>query len=351
MTEHTLTLPEPRFPDPRDAPVLRWGVLAPGGIAADFVAALHAHTNQVVHAVGSRDAARAERFAEQNGIPTSYGSYEDLAGDPDVDVVYIAAPHSEHARLALLSIEAGKHVLVEKPLATTAAEATTVVEAARAAGVFAMEAMWTRYLPQADVIKQLVDDGALGEVRVVTADFGSAAEFDPTSRMFDPRLGGGALLDLGVYPVSWASFLLGAPETVYATGELASTGVDAQVALVLTSANGAQALLSAGLKARTPWTSTISGSEARIDVESPFWCASGFRLFDRRGDLTAEWVDDYARNGRDGLSYEAAAVARFVTDGLTESPVHTLDETVSVLQTIDEARRMLGYLRVGSEAQ
>ncbi|MFF1573433.1 Gfo/Idh/MocA family protein [Leifsonia sp. NPDC058292] len=347
MTHPFDTLPAPRHPDPADAPALRWGVLAPGAIAADFTDALHGHSGQRVVAAGSRSAERAAAFAAAHGVERSYGSYEQLVTDPEVDVVYVASPHPQHLELATLAIGAGKHVLIEKPIAVTARDATTIAEAARQAGVFAMEAMWTRYLPQTDIVRQLLDDGAFGDLRVVTADFGFAADFDPASRMFDPALGGGALLDLGVYAVSWASFALGAPESVIASGSLAPTGVDEQAALILTSADGAQALLSTGVRAATPSLATISGSAGRVETDSPFWSPSGLRFFRGDGSAAAHWTDTSGRHGRDGMVYEAAALARYVADGLTESPLHPLDESISTLVTIDEARRQIGTVGVG----
>ena len=339
----SFVLPEPRDTDPRAAPVLRWAILAPGEIAGDFVSALHAHTDQAVVAVGSRSADRAAAFASAHGIERSYGSYEAAVADPSVDVVYGAAPHSEHARLALLAIEAGKHVLVEKPLALTADQGRRVADAARRARVFAMEAMWTRYLPQSDVLRRLLEAGDLGDVRLVTADFASGPVQGDGGRMLDPALGGGGLLDLGVYVVSFASSVLGTPDAVTVRGSLGPTGVDLQASLILDHASGAQALLVAGLAARTPWTATVAGSAARVEVASPFWAASGLRVVGAHGGLLAEWADPYGRPGRQGLCYQAAALARYVAEGRTESPLHPLDEAVAVLATIDEARHALGY--------
>jgi predicted dehydrogenase len=344
------TLPTPRNTDPADAPPLRWGILAPGVIANDFVDALRAHTRQQVVAVGSRNLDRAAAFAAQHGFERAYGSYEQLVADPQVDVVYVASPHSEHAAHAHLAIAAGKHVLIEKPMAVTAAEARGIADAARTAGVFAMEAMWTRYLPQTDIARQLLADGMLGDVKVVTADFGGAAPYDPSGRLWAPGLAGGALLDLGVYVVSWASFALGAPERVYATGQLAPTGVDAQVALILTSAGGGQALLSTSLLAGTPSLGTISGATGRIETDAPFWGPSGISF--RGADGTAlHWSDPFNRPYRQGMSYEAAALARYIGDGLTDSPLHPLDEAITTLETIDEARRQVGYPGVTGGAQ
>ncbi|WP_431220216.1 Gfo/Idh/MocA family protein [Leifsonia xyli] len=346
MTDPFAALPEPRHPDPADAPVLRWGVLGPGGIAADFVDALHRHTRQRVVAAGSRSAERAAAFAAAHGVERSHGSYEALVADPEVDVVYIATPHSGHLEHSLLAIAAGKHVLIEKPMAVTADQARRISAAARDAGVFAMEAMWTRYLPQTDIVRQLLERGALGDVRVVTADFGGRVPFDPASRLWDPALAGGALLDLGVYAVSWASFALGAPAGIIATGSLASTGVDEQAALLLSSADGAQALLSTSLLAGTPSLATINGTEGRVETDSPFWGPSGLRVFRADGTLAAHWRDPYGRPHRDGMAYEAAALARYIGEGRTESPVHPLSEAVETLATIDEARRQLGATRV-----
>jgi len=297
-------------------------------------------------AAGSRSIERARAFAAAHGVDRAHGSYDALVADPDVDVVYVATPHSEHLEHALLAIAAGKHVLIEKPIAVTAEQAGRIVAAARRAGVFAMEAMWTRYLPQTDIVRQLLDREALGELRVVTADFGGRAAYDPSGRLWNPALAGGALLDLGVYTVSWASFALGAPAGIVATGTLAPTGVDEQAALVLSSAHGAQALLSTSLLAGTPSLATICGSAGRVELDSPFWGPSGLRVFRSDGTLAAHWRDPYGRPYREGMAYEAAALARYVAEGRTESPLHPLDEAVDTLATIDEARRQLGATRV-----
>lgn len=346
------TLPTPRFPDPQNAPALRWGIVGPGGIATDFTRAVLTHTSQNVVAVSSRSADRASQFAAANGIRRSYGSHDDLFADPDIDVVYIAVPHTEHVRLALDAIAAGKHVLVEKPMATSAADAALVVNAARASGVFAMEAMWSKYLPKFDVIRQLLTDGALGDVRLISADYGFRAPYDPESRFFNPALGGGALLDLGVYLVSTASFALGAFSSVTAQGLLSPTGVDVQSSLLLETATGAQALLSTTLLADTPNTASISGTGGRLTIDRVFVGPGGF-TFSPAGADAVRYDDTSGLVWREGLSYQAAAVARYISDGHTESPLHSLDETLSVLTVLDEARRQIsaGGRVVGSEAQ
>ena len=334
------SLPDPTHFPLTGGPALRWGVLAPGGIARDWVGALHAHTDQRVAAVASRSAERAASFAAEFGIERSYGDYEQLVADPGVDAVYISAPHSEHRRLALLAIAAGKHVLVEKPIAVTVAEARDIVEAARAAGVFAMEAMWSRFLPQHTVVARLLEDGALGDVLTVTADFGAVFPFDPLSRAFDPALGGGALLDIGVYPAWFAHFVLGAPDAVTATGTLASTGVDAQAAVILDYTTGAQAAITTSMLVETPLAATVSGTAARIEFAGPFMGPGSFSLV--RGGERTEWVDRTGFVWRDGLCYQAAAVAQHVADGLTESPWHTLDDTLGIMAVLGSARAQLG---------
>ncbi|MDH2444242.1 Gfo/Idh/MocA family oxidoreductase [Amnibacterium sp. CER49] len=337
-------LPAPRFPDPRRAPSLRWGVLGPGGIAADFTAALQRHTGQRVVAVGSRSADRATAFAERFGIERAHGSYEALLADDEVDVVYVASPHTEHAAHALAAIAAGRHVLVEKPLAVTAAEGRRIAEAARSAGVLAMEAMWTRYLPQTDVVAQLLEQGAIGEPTLALADFAGGPATDPGSRLLDPALGGGALLDVGVYTAWWAWFALGRPERITATGVLAPSGIDLQAAVALVTPSGALAHLTTGIRGRTAWRATVAGTEGRIEITPPFWGPSGLTVLDAAGDERAAWTDPYGRPGRDGLCYQAAALARLVHDGRTDSPLHSLDDAVGVLEVLDEARRQLGYV-------
>lgn len=333
------TLPSPRVTPLRGGPTLRWGVLAPGEIANDWVTTVHANSDQRVVAVASRTLSRAEAFASKHSIARAYGSYDELVGDPEVDVVYIASPHSEHRNLALLAINAGKHVLVEKPIALNEAQAVEIAEAARAAGVFAMEAMWSRYLPQTDVIAQLLADGALGDVRLVTAILGWRWPFDANSRGFDPALGGGAMLDAGVYSLWFSQFVLGEPERIQAAGSLAPTGVDAETAVTLTARSGALAAVTTSIVADTSVMASIHGTEARIETGN-FVMPSGFTFI--AGGERTEWRDESGLEGRAGLAWQAAALAQFVADGRTESPVHSLDDTISLMRTIDEVRRQVG---------
>jgi predicted dehydrogenase len=323
-------------------PVLRWGVIAPGRIANHFASALNKHTAQTIVAVASRTRERADEFARAHGAARAYGSYEELVAAPDVDVVYIAAPQSEHLALGLLAIGAGKHTLIEKPLAMSGAEARQLVAAARAAGVFLMEAMWTRYLPQSSVIRSLVADGVLGDVHSVTADHGQAVPRGTNHRLYRRDLGGGALLDLGIYPIQLDSMILGAPTSITAVGALTETGVDAYSTAILAHRAGAQSTVSTTMMARTPTRATIAGTEAHIEIAAPFHIPTMLTLAgnDFFGE-TMEWTDNTGIALMDGLAWEATALATYVGEGRTESPLHTLDETVSILDTIDEVRRQI----------
>ncbi|HEX4297692.1 MAG TPA: Gfo/Idh/MocA family oxidoreductase [Devosia sp.] len=344
MTAFPTSLPTPRLAAPlRGGPVLRWGVLAPGDIAKDFVHAMHTHTDQRAVAVASRSLDRARAFAQKNNILHAYDDHRAVIEHKDVDIVYVAAPHSEHKRLALMAIAAGKPVLIEKPIALTAADAREIRDAARAANVFAMEAMWTRYLPQTDVMVQLRDDGVLGDLRLVIADFGTRGNTDPEGRIYNPALGGGALLDLGIYPVWFSQLWLGKPQQVITSGSKTATGVDAQTAIVLSYGSGAQALLSTNLLAFSPARASLSGTAARIEVNPWMAVPAGFELVQPgKGDVRLQFVNDTPLQFRDGLAWEAAAVASHVAEGLKDSPLHPLDFAIATMETMDAIRRQLG---------
>ncbi|MFI1359934.1 Gfo/Idh/MocA family protein [Streptomyces sp. NPDC020898] len=337
-------LPEPHLYLPGTGePSLRWGIVGPGWIAGEFAKAVRDHTAQQIVAVASRSLDRASAFAATHGIGLALGSTEQLVTHPDVDVVYVATPQSEHLTVGLAAIAAGKHVLIEKPFTVSAAEARTLADAARAAGVLVMEAMWSRYLPHTSVIRRLLADGALGEIRTVLADHGQAITADPEHRLYRPELGGGALLDLGIYPVQFASMVLGAPTRVTAVGGMTKTGVDAHSTLVLTHERDAQSTLHTSILARTPMTAVIAGSEATLSIDGIFYAPTSFTLSPAGDPFGQEltWSDPTGLKLFDGLSWEATALARFVGEGRTESPVHTLDETISILATIDEARAQI----------
>ncbi len=331
--------PPSRVPDPAGAPPLRWGVLGPGAIAATFVRSLARHTRQRVVAVGSRSAQRAAAFGAEHGIEGRHPSYDALVADPAVDVVYVASPTGQHRDHALLAIEAGKHVLVEKSFTTTAAQAAEVAAAARARGVVVLEAMWTRFLPHLDVVTRLVADGALGIVHTVLADHGQLLTAQAAPRLHRADLGGGALLDLGIYPVSFAAAVLGRPGEIAATGSWAPSGVDEQVGAVLRTGS-AYAVVSTTLAARTPTTASVSGTRGRLELGGPFYTPVPLRWVAADGSVAIREVDPI--RGHEGLCFQAAHLAQLVADGRTDSPVLPVAQTVSIMETMDELRRRLG---------
>ncbi|WP_415854160.1 Gfo/Idh/MocA family protein [Sinomonas sp. G460-2] len=338
------TLPEPELYLPGTGePSLRWGIVGPGWIAGEFAQAVRRHTAQKIVAVSSRSRDRAVSFAALHGIGLALDSAEELVNHPDVDVVYVATPQREHLAIGLTAIAAGKHVLIEKPIAMNAAEAQSLADASSAAGVMLMEAMWSRYLPQASVIRRLLDDGVVGQVRGVLADHGQIVANRPGQRHYLPEEGGGALLELGIYLIQLDSMALGTPRGVIAVGGMTETGVDAYSTVVLSHEADAQSTLYTSIVARTPMTAVIAGSEASINIDSCFYAPSSFTLVgpDYSGP-TLSWADQTGLKVYDGLSWEATALARFVGEGRNESPVHTLAETVSILATIDEAKAQLG---------
>lgn len=333
-----LSLPAPTTPDPMDAPSRRWGILGPGGIADSFCAALAAGTRQQVVACGSRSAERAAAFAARHG-GTAHASYEALVADPRVEIVYVASPHSEHRDHALLAIEAGKHVLVEKAFTRNVVECDEVHEAARAAGVFCMEAMWARFLPHYDVIRQSVAQGLVGEVRQVVADHGQRLYPGGPQRLSDPALAGGAMLDLAVYPISLSAMVIPDIAAVEAVGTLTPEGVDASECVTLVGAQGEVAVCIATMEAQTENTAVVAGTGGRLVVDGWFYQPGVVRLVAEGGGE----LDRYVTPDREhGLHYEAAEVARCVAAGLVESPLMPWAETRRVMDLMDRARRQIG---------
>ena len=329
-------LPTPLQPDPRSAPCLRWGVLGTGWIAERFVASLQLHSSQQVVAVGSRSAGTAKEFADRFGLGRAHASYADLVDDDEVDVVYVASPHNAHLEHALLAIAAGRHTLVEKPLALNAREAREIAAAAATRGVFCMEAHWTSFLPKYDVLRQVLDSGALGEVVAVVADFGEW--FAPEHRIFRPELAGGPMLDLGTYLVSLVVDVLGGrPDAILARRTVHERGVTAQTGMVLTY-GAAEAVLHTTIVANTPTAATVAGTRATLVIDGPFYQPGGFTLTSTDGTRTLRYDEDrYAHEG--GLHFQAADVARRITTGETGSPLRPLARSIEVLAIMDEVRR------------
>ena len=322
---------------------IRWGILGTGNIAQQFAHGLAELPDAQLVGVGSRNLETAQAFATDFGAAHAHGSYKALAQDPEVEVVYIATPHTLHAENSLLCLEAGKAVLCEKPFALNAAQAQTVIETARANKLFLMEAMWTRFFPLFGTLRELVQN-RIGEPKLLHADFGFASPV-AQNRLFNPSLGGGALLDVGVYPVSLASYLLGKPTEVSSHAHLGATGVDEQNAIVLTHQNGALALLSSTIRAATPQEAFIMGTEGSIRVCAPWWQPEKLVLTDSDGEET--FSSPLPHNG---YAYEAAEVMRCLREGKLESPIMPLDETLSIMNTLDTCRAQWG-LRYPGDAR
>ena len=324
---------------------LRWGIIGTGQIAAAFATDLALLPNAEIVAVGSRAQASADSFGDRFAIARRYSSYDALANDPEVDAVYVATPHPAHFACAGLAVRAGKAVLVEKPFTLNAAEARELVAEARARGTFLMEAMWTRFLPHVVRIRELLADDRLGEVRSLIADFGEYFPDDAIHRSFAPALGGGALLDLGVYTVSLASMLFGPPERITARSHPAFTGVDSQTAVILEYAGGRQALLFTTLEGHTSNRASINGRDARIEIAADFFAPTYFQVIEGGRVAETHHIDHVGR----GLRHQAAEVWRCLDSGFAESPWMPLDETIAIMDTLDEVRRQIG-LRYPAES-
>jgi len=307
--------------------LVRWGIIGTGGIARAFAKELTLTDSGTVAAVGSRSLESARAF----GAGRPHGSYEALVSDPEVDAVYVGTPHPMHHANARLALEAGKPVLVEKAFTMNAAEARDLVALAREKRLFLMEAMWTRFLPHMTEIRRLLEAGELGELVTVQADHGQWFVLDPAHRLFARELGGGALLDLGVYPVSFASMVLGTPNRIVTLSTPAFTGVDGQTSILLGYPSGAQSVINCTSSAKSPTKAAIVGTEARIEIGQRWYGQTAFDFIPRDGEPRR-----YEAGVPSGLRFEADEVARCLENGLLESPLMPLDETVSIMETMDE---------------
>lgn len=321
-----------------DKPEFRWGIIGTGGIAKAFARDLSYFNSHIVQAVGSRSLEKASDFALEFPGCTSYGSYEELVADPMIDAVYVATPHPQHVANTLLVLNAGKPVLCEKPFAVNAVEAQAMVAAAQANGVALLEAMWTRFLPHIAQMRELLASGVIGQVVNVAADFGEYLIDHEIPRLIEPSFAGGALLDLGIYPVSFAHLVLGNPARITATGVLTKKGVDSQTSAILDYENGAQAIVTTTFVTSTPCRATIAGTLGRIEIDRSFFCPANMRLIMQDG-TTTEYPNTY--KGR-GLREQAAELERMVRNGEIESPLLTHKMSIEIMQTLDEIRNQIG---------
>jgi predicted dehydrogenase len=322
--------------------VIRWGVIGPGIIATGFAEAMQWVEGGAITAVASRSAERAEAFGDRFDIPVRYGDYEALAADPDVDVVYVATPHSRHEADTIELLRAGKHVLCEKPFALNARQAARMAEEARNRGLFLMEAIWSRFLPAYRSLVEVIGEGRIGEPLLVEADFGFRRPVDPAHRQFAAELGGGALLDLGIYPIQLCTLVLGPIERVVADGVVGETGVDEVVTALLHHAGNRLGVVKAALRVGMTCTARIAGTDGSIDLPAMMHCPNSLTVSSPAG---VEHIDaGYEGNG---LRFEIDEVHRCLREGRTESTVVPLHESIALATTLDTIRAELGVVYPG----
>jgi predicted dehydrogenase len=332
-------------PLPADRPV-RWGILATGKIATAFVTDLALLEQCEVAAVGARRQESADAFAAEHAITTAYGDYRSLVEDPDVDVVYVATPHALHREHVELAFDAGKPVLCEKALTLTAADAEHLVGRAREQRLFFMEAMWMRCNPVVRRMRELVESGQLGDVQQVRADLGFVVDKPPTDRLLDPALGGGVLLDMGIYPVTFASLFLGEPSSMSATATLSEAGADLNIAVGLGYESGAIASVTSTMTAWSPRTASVATTKGRIDVPDGFHHPRSFTWTALDGDPDVAGAPQPQQVSEEvigtGLAHEALEVVRCLRSGEIESPLVPLDDTVALMHQMDRIRGIVG---------
>lgn len=317
---------------------IRWGILGTGAIAAAFATALRQVTDATLFAVGSRSQTSADDFAQTHDVGRAFASYAELAADPDVDVVYIASPHTAHFEHTMLCLGAGKHVLCEKPFALNSTQTEQMVALAKRNGLFLMEAMWMRFIPLIIELRRRVDAGEIGQVRMIQADFGFRAPRNPHSRLFNPELAGGALLDLGIYPLAFSALLLGAPTEITSLANIGTTGVDEQSAYVLKHEGGELSVLASALRTQTSMSAWVYGTDGRIHLPKQFWRAKEMVLY--RNEMEPESIHlPYTGNG---YQFEAQEVVDCLRDGKTESEIMPLRDSESLMGTMDTIRRQWG---------
>ncbi|BDS48436.1 Gfo/Idh/MocA family oxidoreductase [Rhodoluna sp. KAS3] len=333
-----MNLPQPNIIDPSSVTPMRWGVMGAAGIAEAFVSGVQKHTKQQIVAVASRTPGKAEAFAERFGIE-SHDNYEDLLAREDIDVIYIPTLPTQHRDHALQAIAAGKHVLIEKPITLDAAEAAEIFAAAKAAGVLAMEAMWTRYLPQYDIIRQLLADEVLGDIEMVNVSMCQA-------NLEVPRLWkkghGDPFFDMGIYPVSFAQSFLGNPTSITAQGKLNADRIEEEVSVQLGYANGARAYILLSARASIPAVGQVAGTKAKLTVGPEFCIPSSVALAGVDFYAETEVWKDPNPIGHEGLAYQATALASFVDQGLLESPFESHKDSIANLKVCEEVIRLIG---------
>jgi predicted dehydrogenase len=314
-----------------------WGILGPGGIARAFAKDLNFIQGHTIAAVGSRSLENAQKFEETFG-GTAYGSYEELVADPTVDAIYVATPHPAHHDNVILALNAGKPVLCEKPFAVNAKEAQAMVDAAARNSVALMEAMWARFLPHYAKVREIVDSGVLGPILSIHADHGQRLADQGIARLIEPDLAGGALLDLGIYPVSFAHMILGNPAHINSKAVLTEKGVDAQTSMIFTYDSGAQAVLTTTMIEQTPCRAVVAGLNGWLEIDRTFYNPAAMRVVLNDGTVT-EYPNTYTGHG---LREQAETFKRLVRSGKLESDILTWADTVDIMKSLDTVREQIG---------
>lgn len=314
----------------------RWGIIGAGGIARTFARDIAFLEGHKIAAIGSRNLAKAEEFAAEFQA-TPLGSYEDLV-ETDVDAVYVATPHSLHADNSILALNAKKPVLCEKPFAVNAGQAQAMIEASQQNSVALMEAMWSRFLPHYQLVREILDSGELGELVALYADHGQPLPADRVYRLHAPELAGGALLDLGIYPISLAFMVLGEPDSIIASSEPTESGVDAQTSMIFSYFTGQQAVMTTTLKVRTPCTAQIIGTRGRINIDSNFYTPTSMQVI-IEGKVAREIPRNYQGHG---IREQAREFADVVRSGELESPLMSHNESLAIMHVMDEIREIIG---------
>ena len=317
---------------------LHWGILGTGWIADLFVKDLQL-TGHQVSAVGSRTQQTADRFAAQFGIARAHGSYESLVADPQVDIIYVATPHPMHAQNAALALNAGKHVLIEKPFTLNAAEARSIVDLAQAQNLVVLEAMWTRFLPHMKRVREIIASGALGTVHSVVADHTRDLPDDPKHRLNALELGGGALLDLGIYPIALVWDILGKPEEIMSMARFKATGADAEVATIFRHGGGGLSTTISSSDNGGRNVASILGTQARIDIDATWYAPTSFRVVDSEDKVLESYVSDVP--GR-GMQFQADEIERLVIAGAISGEILPAEESVAIMETLDTIRAQIG---------
>jgi len=318
--------------------IYKWGIIGPGRIAQKFAAALSLVPNASLHAVASRDGNRARQFAADYHAPFFYDNYEALACNDEIDAVYIATPHSFHHAHVLLCLQKNKAVLCEKPMSVNYDSTMEMVAVARQKKVFLMEAMWSRFMPIINKTVQLINEGEIGAVKYLRADFGFVAPFDKDSRLYDLKLGGGSLLDIGVYPLFLALLIMGKPDEIKSFSHLAKTGADETTNALLYYSNGMMANILSSIVAQTPFTAEISGTEGTITLERPWY--KGNVLHVRKKDIITQTIS--LPHVDNGFEFQVMEVQKCLDEKITESPLMPLSFSLLMSSTVNEIARASG---------